>query len=82
MKANFRLLLFFARFLVTMKDLLLNISLYYAPILVPLVSCRMMQLTFEFGYCKDTIPGLAYMSHCRLLLLDIFGATFALFFVL
>ena len=36
---------------------------YSYPILVPLICCRLMKLTFEFGFCEDTISGLVFVSH-------------------
>jgi len=36
---------------------------YSSPILVPLLCCRLMKLTYEFGFCEDTISGLAFVSH-------------------
>ena len=33
------------------------------PMLVPLLSCRMVRLTMEYGFCDDSIVGLATAGH-------------------
>jgi len=48
-------------------DLLITLSFNCDSMIVPLVACRMMKLSIEKGYCDDTIPGIAHMSYCRLL---------------
>mmetsp|Transcript_26892 Transcript_26892/g.57652 ORF Transcript_26892/g.57652 Transcript_26892/m.57652 type:complete len:1336 (+) Transcript_26892:116-4123(+) len=46
--------------------LLIILGNFISPMLVHLVCCRMMKLTFEFGFCEDTISGLAFASHALL----------------
>jgi len=43
--------------------LLLTVSNFASPLLMHLLSCRMMHLTFEFGFCEDTISGLAFVGY-------------------
>jgi len=46
--------------------LLLGIGYFSSPMLAPLVCCRMIELTFKFGSCEDTISGLAFMAQALL----------------
>lgn len=40
------------------------ISSICTPLLLPVLSIRMVELTMQFGYCNDTIPGLFHMAFC------------------
>ena len=42
--------------------MLCEISLKAAPLLLPLLSVRMMKLTFQFGFCNDSILGIFYTA--------------------
>lgn len=42
--------------------LLITFCNYASPMLVHLLSCRMIQRTFQFGYCEESISGLVFMS--------------------
>ena len=42
--------------------MLCEISLMAAPMLLPLLSVRMMELTFQFGFCSDSILGISYTA--------------------
>jgi predicted ATPase len=42
--------------------MLCEISSMAAPMLLPLISVRMMKLTFQFGFCNDSILGIFYTA--------------------
>ncbi|KAL7550568.1 hypothetical protein ACHAWF_013807 [Thalassiosira exigua] len=46
-----------------LMGLLITIGTFISPMLTPLLCCRMVKLTFEYGFCEDTISGLAAVSH-------------------
>ena len=50
--------------------LLITFCNYASPMLVHLLSCRMIQRTFQFGYCEESISGLVFMSTGTYKLLD------------
>ncbi|KAL7544794.1 hypothetical protein ACHAWF_008162 [Thalassiosira exigua] len=54
-----------ARKLNVMKFLALLINMYHfpSPLFAIILSCRIIQLTFQFGFCEDTISGLTSISH-------------------
>ena len=41
---------------------LIRISWFFSPMLVPLMSCRMLKLTFDFGFCDETVVGLVSIA--------------------
>ena len=43
--------------------MLCDISYMAAPMLLPLLSLRMMKLTFQFGFCSDSILGVFYTAY-------------------
>ena len=43
--------------------MLCEISLMAAPLLLPLLGVRMMKLTFQFGFCSDSILGISYTAY-------------------
>eukprot|EP00581_Thalassiosira_minuscula_P001914 CAMPEP_0183748936 /NCGR_PEP_ID=MMETSP0737-20130205/68026_1 /TAXON_ID=385413 /ORGANISM="Thalassiosira miniscula, Strain CCMP1093" /LENGTH=1365 /DNA_ID=CAMNT_0025984679 /DNA_START=116 /DNA_END=4210 /DNA_ORIENTATION=+ len=43
--------------------LLITLSTYSTPMLTPLLASRMITLSLDYGFCQDTISGLAFMSH-------------------
>jgi len=43
--------------------LLHSFSNFASPLLAHLLSCRMIQLTFESGFCENSILGLGFISH-------------------
>ena len=43
--------------------MLCDISYMAAPMLLPLLSLRMMKLTFQFGFCSDSILGISYAAY-------------------
>ena len=43
--------------------MLCEISLMAAPMLLPLLSVRMMELTLQFGFCSDSILGIFYTAY-------------------
>lgn len=42
--------------------MLCEISLVAAPMLLPLLSVRMLNMTFQFGFCSDSILGIFYTA--------------------
>ena len=42
--------------------MLCDISFFAAPMLLPLLSVRMMKLTLQFGFCSDSILGIFYTA--------------------
>jgi len=44
-------------------DLLITFSAFHLPMLIHILSCRMIKLTFEFGFCEDTISGLITIAY-------------------
>jgi len=46
--------------------LLISVAHYSSAKLMPLLSCRMIQLTFKYGFCEETIAGLGFVSHALL----------------
>jgi len=43
--------------------ILVTLAHYYSPTLMPLLCCRMTKMTFVYGFCEDSILGLASLSH-------------------
>lgn len=43
-------------------NMLCMCSLFSKPLLLPLAGCRMVKLTMEFGFCEDSIVGLATVA--------------------
>lgn len=43
--------------------LLISICYFSSQMFAHLLSCRMIQLSFEYGFCEDTISGLASIAH-------------------
>ncbi|KAL7533852.1 hypothetical protein ACHAXR_005484 [Thalassiosira sp. AJA248-18] len=51
-------------------SMLCTLSVMCAPMLLPLLSCRMMRLTLDYGFCHDSIIGLAMTGHSLFLFTD------------
>jgi len=41
-----------------------KVSKHSKPMLIPLIACRIVSLTMDFGFCQDSIYGLALIGYC------------------
>ena len=57
--------------------LLCKISVMAAPMLLPLLSVRMMKLTLEFGFCSDSILGISYTAYSMVSFVLVKGVSYA-----